>query len=105
MTTEGMELKEVKMTSQKKETIVAVALKRGKNVFTLPKPARHGDCIYHNTVMEKWGGKICPDEQGFLTNTGKYVSREEAVKIALKAGQVTYEKLVVKDRLFSEDLW
>jgi len=39
-------------------------------------------------------------EQGFITYDGDFVSREEAAKIAFKAGQIPKEKLA----LFSEDL-
>jgi hypothetical protein len=41
------------------------------------------------------------EEQGFLTNTDRFVSREEAAKIAFESGQITEETT----RLFSEDLY
>lgn len=41
-------------------------------------------------------------EQGFITNTNRYVDRKEAMKIAIIAGQV---KNVVSDTLYSEDLY
>jgi hypothetical protein len=40
-------------------------------------------------------------EQGFLTSTNRFVSREEGGEIAFNAGQ-TKE---LKTRLYSEDLW
>lgn len=40
-------------------------------------------------------------EQGFLTNTNRFVNREEAAEIAFHAGQTT-EKLIT---LYSEDLY
>ncbi len=39
-------------------------------------------------------------EQGFVTNTGQFVTREEAAKIAFEAGQI----LKPVPKLFSEDL-
>ena len=40
-------------------------------------------------------------EQGFLTNTNRFVDREEAAKIAFDYGQIKEET----KRLFSEDLY
>ncbi len=39
--------------------------------------------------------------QGFLTNTDRFVDREEGSKIAFNAGQTTE----LKNKLFSEDLY
>lgn len=58
---------------------------------------KHNNKIYkgfrHALIMEEvWkdspGEYINQDEQGFLTNKGKFVSRSEAAKIAFKAGQI-----------------
>lgn len=40
-------------------------------------------------------------EQGFLTNTNRFVDRKEAADIAFEAGQIN-DKLT---SLFSEDVW
>lgn len=45
------------------------------------------------------------DAQGFVTDCGRFVSREEAMDIAIRAGQVKDGKTVNPRRLFSEDLW
>jgi len=42
--------------------------------------------------------------QGFVTEEGVFVSREDALKIAIAAGQVKEGQTCHKDRLFSEDL-
>lgn len=42
--------------------------------------------------------------QGFLTSERRFVTREEALQIALDAGQIK-EKKYNKSRLFSEELW
>lgn len=68
---------------------------------------RHGQCI---DTMKTLGGLrtvtfsvdgVGEHEQGFLTNTNRFVGREEAGVIAYNAGQT--EKL--KETLFSEDLY
>jgi hypothetical protein len=41
------------------------------------------------------------EEQGFLTNTDRFVDRKEAGQIAFDAGQIKEET----KRLFSEDLY
>ena len=64
---------------------------------------RHHNCF--NIVYHLVGAKNIrhyeKEIQGFLTNTNRFVTREEAAIIALKAGQITEPT----NRLFSEDLW
>ena len=71
--------------SDKNETIVSVADQNcnGRVVASLPKPNRHHDLL-HTLVFNgiEDPGPFC---QGFLTSTGRYVSREEAVSIAVTA--------------------
>lgn len=72
---------------------------------------RHGDCF---VAMQAWTDRLTAQErqaigedqivgrnQGFLTSTGRYATREEAMRIARAAGQVDSDK---RD-LFSEDLY
>lgn len=68
---------------------------------------RHGHCI---DVMKSLSNlrtvTFAPDgvgehEQGFLTNTNRFVGREEAVEIAYQAKQIPDRK----PRLFSEDIY
>ena len=59
----------------------------------------------HNNIL--WQGKHVsrnPYHQGFLTNRGRFVSREVAAIIAIEAGQITELQFSDKD-LFSEDLY
>lgn len=44
---------------------------------------------------------ISKGDEGFLTKSGAFVSREMAAKIALRCGQIKKPK----QRLISEDLW
>lgn len=67
-------------------------------IVSAPPPARH-----HNLFA------LCsrvPDESGFLTSTGRFVGRIEALDIAKAAGQPLIEHgSRHATRLFSEDLW
>lgn len=68
---------------------------------------RHGQCIW--TTASLTGLRTCTNgedctgehEQGFLTNTNRFVDRQEAAKIAFAAGQI--EKEI--QTLYSEDLY
>jgi hypothetical protein len=43
-------------------------------------------------------------DQGFITGDGRFVTREEALAIALKAGQILPGK-GLRPMLLSEDVW
>lgn len=67
---------------------------------------RHGHCF---AIVKSLAGlrsvKLGPDsvgetEKGFLTNTNRFVNRQEAAQIAYKAGQIEKET----ETLLSEDL-
>lgn len=60
----------------------------------------HADCFYKAQSMGiKMSSKA--DDQGFLTNKGRYVTRSEAAKIAFDQGQIDRPT----SHLISEDLW
>ena len=62
---------------------------------------RHCDIIRHfNDLIRK-----DPLAQGFFTSKGRFVSRTEAMQIALEAGQVKKGKTIHENGLFSEDLY
>lgn len=73
-------------------------------IISLPAPARHCDIIFyaHESL-----GKPRPvrGTQGFLLRGGIFAMRKAARRMAIKHGQVTEEKLMKKDSLYSEDLW
>ena len=89
------------------DRISAAAIKRPSNgmIFTLPRPAHHHDIIHHIVTtypdIKRVGAGY---EQGFVTETGRFVGREEALTIANAAGQIK-EKHGSLDELFSEDVW
>lgn len=61
---------------------------------------------HHNVIakiIETCGMKAAPvlGEQGFVTECGKFLGREDAAKVAFEAGQIP----ALKSTLFSEDLY
>jgi hypothetical protein len=62
---------------------------------------------HHNIIADivsKTGDRPVTGEQGFVTEDGEFVNREDAAKIALSNGQVKELKFNSK-LLFSEDLY
>jgi len=68
---------------------------------------RHHNCIHTFAMIVGFpyterGMEIHrTEEQGFITNTNRFVSREEGADIAFNAGQITERK----STLYSEDLY
>lgn len=100
------------------ETIVAAAIRVWNTTTTLtppdypeffivsaPPPARHHSLIHPmSTMIGRWSKG--PEDQGFLTSTGRYVGREEGLQIALASGQPMIDHPSRHATLlFSEDLW
>jgi hypothetical protein len=82
------------------ETIAAAAILFEGVACVLPPPARH-HTILHAIHALRPDAIIGPDEQGFVTNIGRFVERPEAKAIAIAAGQTKTTHM----HLFSEDLW
>jgi hypothetical protein len=67
---------------------------------------RHGHCIYTKcAVTGLRDAESGENEQGFLTSKNRFVSREEALIIALRENQVMDINEIRGNRLFSEDLY
>lgn len=81
---------------------VAIQLKDNGTIYSLPRPARHHDVL---DWMRKNGADHRGSVQGFINNYGKFLNREEAFKIAMKAGQILDLNNTRSEVLFSEDLW
>ena len=79
--------------------ITAVAIRVNNNIYSLPKPNRHGALFKY--VKENLA--IVDYEHGFMTSEGNFVGREEAAKMALECGQI--KTLRHPGILYSEDLW
>ena len=67
---------------------------------------RHGQCIYTKcAVTGLRDAESGENEQGFLTSKNRFVSREEALVIALRENQVLDKNEIRGDKLYSEDLY
>lgn len=93
------------------ETIVAAAIRVPSHrmagappippqvIVTSPPPARH-----HTLLLA--AQSVGPYDQGFLTSTGRFVGREEALLVAMASGQPMIDHPSRHALwLFSEDLW
>lgn len=59
------------------EHIIAAAIKYDNRIWQLPRPKRHHD------VMRSIGGMFGPHVEGFISSTGEFVNRTEAMRIAV----------------------
>lgn len=67
---------------------------------------RHAQCIYTKyAITGLRDAESGENEQGFLTSKNRFVSRQEALQIALRENQVIDLSNVTGDRLFSENLY
>jgi hypothetical protein len=80
--------------------IVASAILQDGKVWT---GKRHHNCI--REIVDKTGIRPVTGQQGFVTDESKFLSREEAMSLAIENGQVVEGKTHHKRELFSEDLW
>lgn len=92
--------------------IVAAAIKFGGLVCVVERPGRHHD-VFRAMSEAGFEARFGPEQQGFVTDDGRFVGREEGRKIAEGAGQLIAS---VRDaegvmftrqhaHLFSEDVW
>lgn len=86
--------------------IIAAAVRVNGVTLSMPPPARHYTIV--NTLCETLGDPDSaryakPNDQGFLTDDARFVSRKQAKKIARAAGQLKAD--TYHQELFSEDLW
>ena len=83
------------------ELIVAAAVRVDGVVVLVERPGRHGDCInWLNSLGKPY------DDQGFITNRGRFVDRRTAAEIVVASGQGSPRVWPGYDPvLFSEDMW
>lgn len=87
------------------ERITAAAIRFHGTVVSLPPPARHHHCI-RAAVHVGYDDWRPGHEQGFITSDGRFVDREEALRIATAAGQIIDDDSTRPHiGLFSEDVW
>lgn len=97
----------MKVLEQETETVVAAACIHKGTVYSLPPPARHHTVMRHIWDTISQDAFIGPGAQGFVTSTGRFVNRRQALRIVKAAGQpqIDHPALNAGGRLFSEDLW
>lgn len=86
--------------------ITHVAIKFQGTTYSLPAPNRHHHVI--RLIVDTTGVSnvsVYPDEQGFLDETGRFLTRKQALISALQNNQVKDPSKVMLGMLFSEDLW
>lgn len=86
------------------EDIVAAAVQIDGLTISLPRPARHAQVLW--MVVDLLGeATLGRATQGFLTSTGRFVTRIEAKLIAHRAMQPTIRDNLHPTDAFSEDFW
>lgn len=73
-------------------------------VYSVRRPLRHHHVI-HVMGRARWLEHEATLEQGFVTDRGRFVGREEALAIATAAGQIQSRCGGDDIRLYSENLW
>ena len=94
------------MPDSERPRITHVAMRFEGKVYSLPAPNRHHHLI--RLIVEETGAEYVDtlgDDQGFLDESGQYLTRRQALVSALINGQVKDEKNIRAGQLFSEDLW
>ena len=81
----------------------AAIISKCGDVVQLPRPARHHSIIAH--MIDKGEGAPVTGSQGFVTDSGRFVTRREAMWIAITARQVKHNETIHPTDLFTEDLW
>lgn len=90
------------------EYITAAAILMDGVVISAPPPARHHDLILGTATVDDRRETIARPRlirglQGFLTDRGRFIERNEARQIAVASGQCANPRH--PELLFSEDLW
>ena len=87
--------------------ITHVAIRFRGVIHSLPAPNRHHDIIRKivtdDPTVDCVDGE--EDDQGFLDETGAYLTRWQALRVARHTGQLRTDRQVYANRLFSENLW
>lgn len=86
------------------ETIAAAAVYYDGLIYSIDAPARHHHILRAMVKHDVDDAAMSPRYQGFVTNTGRFVDRYEAAKIARAANQLIRQP-TPKDMLTSEDVW
>lgn len=91
---------------KEREIIVASAIRAlNGDVYSVMKPGRHHHCIA--MMHEHYASEVYisgnTDDNGFMTNTNRYIDRKEARELVIANGQAKY--IMHPEELYSENLW
>ena len=92
-----------KSMQEKQEIIVGVTITVDGVIRQLPRPYRHHHVI-EMVYVDSGFRPVTTEDQGFFTNTGRYLNREEALVVAKKANQLLPRHHHATE-LFSESVW
>lgn len=86
--------------------ITHVAVRFKGVIYSLPSPNRHHHVLW-KIIQETKASHVdaSGDDQGFLDDAGNYLTRQEALAVALQCNQVKDPSDIRAGRLFSEDVW
>jgi hypothetical protein len=83
-----------------------VAIRFGGTTYALPAPHRHHDVIRHIVEVTSVSHvDVHGDDQGFLDESGRYLTRKQALFSAMVNKQIKDESKIRMQMLFSEDVW
>ena len=82
------------------ETIKHAAVKRSDGIISI------GKCHPEIIASSPYGTCKAGSSMGFITSTGRFVDREEALKIAIKSKQIEPDMETIRGNgLISENIW
>jgi hypothetical protein len=86
--------------------ITHVAIRFRGTIYSLPKPNRHHDVI--RKIVDDTGADTVDardQDQGFLDASGRYLTRRQALRVAILNDQLREGVKVHHRELCSENLW
>lgn len=86
--------------------ITHVAIRFQGKVYALPAPNRHHHVIAH--ICQEAGVSFVDshgEDQGFLDESGRYLTRKQALISAQVNGQMREDRPVWHNELYSENVW
>lgn len=95
------------MLARSQRLVVCAAL-RAEDGDILLGIRHYSPDMHRNIEARAYGEKflrLSDENQGFVDQWGKYMSREEAYTVALEAGQIRYQYACSHGRLYSEALY
>lgn len=86
--------------------ITHVAIRFQGVIYSLPAPNRHHHVIRHIVDTTEFKSVDAREEdQGFLDESGRYLTRKQALYSAKVNNQIKPGAVIRLNQLFSEDVW